>query len=290
MDFGSVPPRAGIDFSLGPHRDFRTSGSEPRETRIYVGCSVWSRPTWVGGVYPPGTAERDRLFHYARMFNSVELNATFYKVPSAETVERWCSQVPDDFRFFAKIPKAVSQNLGGPIRQDWAEFLAVSEHFGDRLGGMFLQLPPDFSYADRQALVAFVRRFPPSPHLAVEFRHSSWFENRAPLERMCRWFAENGISIVITDAGGRRDVSHGAVTASKMMVRYLGNGLHPSDEERLDLWAERIRRWVDVGVEEIYFFMHEEEERFCPEMVAGLAKRLGGAALRFEPLRGRGLF
>ena len=302
MDFGRAPPSPGVDFRLAPLRSFvKTTEPNPFDSlRIYVGCPVWNNETWEGRVYPVGSPQKDHLQNYARVFDTIELNATFYKIPAVSTVERWREETPADFRFVPKIPKQFSHEL---FMRDDPEgiraFLASVAAFRDRLGPVFLQLPPDFTLEHKAALVRLVRSFPAEARLAIEFRHPSWFERRQALPRMAEWFARERVSIVVSDTNGRRDVSHGTVTADFLIVRFAGNELHATDFERLDAWVARFHELQRVGVREVYFFAHEPDEVLCPDVCVALVERLeraneiaerAGSGLlpfrfRFRPLR-----
>ncbi len=287
MDFGKLSPHTGIDFSLAMTSDFRRNrGKINRPMQVYLGCPVWQHPTWMGRVFLPGTPSREFLSVYSRMFNAVEVNATFYKIPDPTSVERWADQVPDDFRFVVKIPRQISHDAA--ISAGMGALRALIEsvaHFGAKLGMIFLQLPPYFGPDDRRELAAFCRQFPESLKLAIEFRDPRWFERREFNPRTAEWFAEKNISLVITDTAGRRDVSHGVVTSPTMMVRFLGNELHPTDYDRARAWIDRLGEWAESGVRETYFFMHQPNEETAPDLVAWIYDQLKSDprfAVRFQ--------
>lgn len=276
MDFGKLSPHSAIDFSLATIRDYRTQPvAQTSPMRVYLGCPVWQHPSWMGRVFLPGTPSREFLAVYSRMFNAVEVNATFYKIPERSTVERWTSEVPEDFRFVVKIPRQISHDA--PLSAGMSALRAFIESvqgFGSKLGMVFLQLPPHFTPNDRRELAVFCREFPSDIPLAIEFRDTGWFENREFNARAAEWFSERGVSLIVTDTTGRRDVSHGAMTSNRMMVRFLGNELHPTDYERAQAWIDRLGEWAQSGVRETYFFMHQPDEETAPDLVAWMFESL----------------
>ena len=113
----------------------------------YLGCPGWGLRAWVGRLFPAGTKSTDYLARYADVFNTVEGNTTFYALPAADQVERWRAQVPASFRFCFKFPRAISHDrmLAVDCERGVAEFLARVTPLGERLGTLFVQLPPRFA-------------------------------------------------------------------------------------------------------------------------------------------------
>ena len=106
-------------------------------------------------------------------------------------------------------------------------------------------------------LIIFLESWPQDFPLAIEFRHPEWFRNHrlvGPLEDLLR---KHQVTALVTDVAGRRDVLHQSLTTETLMLRLVGNELHPSDFERVDAWMERISHWVDHGLKELYIFPHE---------------------------------
>ena len=110
MKFGKVENLEGIDFSLPPDDDSNKDclQSDSNSCICYVGATGWSMKEWKGKIYPPIAKASEFLFHYSRQFNSIELNSTHYNLPRPETIQRWKTQVPDDFRFCPKVWQQVS--------------------------------------------------------------------------------------------------------------------------------------------------------------------------------------
>lgn len=260
MDFGRLASVDPVQFVLPPmdaRFPFFSQGTkEPGKTgRLRVGAPIWSCPEWVGGVYPPGTRPKDFLKHYSRWCESIELNSTFYGIPSDRTIAQWREAVPDDFKFVVKLPQTLSH---GPNLVAQSTLWRSLQGFGDRLGMVFLQLPPGWSVERFPELERFLDSVPSTVQIAVEFRHTSWFQHQRLRYPVYELFRHRGVSVVISDVAGRRDVLHASLPVPRVMIRFVGNEQHPSDRTRLQDWKNRIREWFDHGVQEIDFFIHQK--------------------------------
>lgn len=285
MEFGKVSDLEPVDWTL-PEADvsFRPQGLA---SRILLGTPAWGHREWVGKIYPAKTPASDYLTHYARNFGTIELNTTHYRIPDQGLVERWRARVPEEFLFCPKISQGISHGPGGlldrALREEWVRSLGF---FGAQLGPSFLQLPPSFDYSRKAELFHFLRDWPDEKPLAIEFRHGSWFTPaRMILPALGQYLRERSMGLVITDVAGRRDLLHGSVTAPFALVRFIGNGLHPTDFSRLADWAVRLKEWREAGVERVFFFLHQPDDLLAPEIADHAIKLFNevlGAGL--EPL------
>jgi uncharacterized protein YecE (DUF72 family) len=281
MEFGKVSPEEldSVSFKLPPDREettqllSRLKNNTP--TQVYVGCAKWGRKDWVGKIYPQGTKEADFLPHYAQHFNCIELNATFYRIPTRTQTKNWQSKVGDDFQFCPKFSQGITH-----IRRlkDAAEitdrFLEGVSGFGKNLGPVFLMPHPGMGPKTLDTIQAFIESLPKDIRLFVELRHKDWFENPDAFKKMFDIFEKTNAGSVITDASGRRDCVHMRLTTSDAFIRFVGNGLHPSDYTRVDDWVNRIKTWMDQGIKNVYFFMHQHEEVHSPELGGYVIQRL----------------
>ena len=282
MKFGKLPDITGLDFALPadpPGNQLRLGEHNPTNNSLsaYIGCTGWGMPPWVGKWYPKGTKSQEFLAAYGQQFNTIELNTTHYRTPDVLQVEKWCDQVPEDFRFCPKVLQRIShdRNLGfggDQLPLFWDAMAA----FGDRMGCCFVQLPPYFGL-DRLALLKrFLQAWPQEIPLAVEVRHESWFSSPEATEQLAELLFEQQKAAVITDVAGRRDVLHMLLTSAVSMVRFVGNGLHPTDYERADDWCRRIAEWQENGLQELYFFPHQPDNVEAPEMARYIVDKLQG--------------
>lgn len=273
MDFGKLPSVDNVDFTLSPEPPQNASVlavlSVTAQPAIYIGATGYNMKPWVGNWYPPGARDKDFLRHYGSQFNTIEHNTTHYRIPDAATVARWREETPADFRFCPKIPQTIShaRDLGlnsGQIPV-FCEAIAGLEK---KMGCCFLQLPPHFSVRDLNLLARFLDIFPATIPLAVEVRHASFFQKTGTSEDFFQLLQHHNVATVITDVAGRRDVCHMRLTNLRVLVRFVGNGLHPSDYQRIDNWSKRLKLWLDKGLHEVYFFTHEPDNLLAPELAA----------------------
>ena len=280
MKFGKLSDISGLDFSLPtepPANQQRLQQLEHLDDTLnaYIGCTGWGMPPWVGKWYPKGTKSTGFLQAYSQQFNTIELNTTHYRIPDIAQVEKWCDQVPDDFRFCPKVLQRIShdRNLGFGGDQLPLFWDAMSA-FGSKMGCCFIQLPPYFGIDRMELLRRFLQAWPADIPLAVEVRHESWFSSAEASEQLANLLFEHAKAAVITDVAGRRDVLHMLLTASQAMVRFVGNGLHPTDYERADDWCLRLAQWQQAGLDDVYFFPHQPDNIEAPEMAHYIVDKL----------------
>lgn len=275
MEFGKVKDPSIIDFAL-PHTHpdtFRVLEhyKNLNQFEVYVGCAKWNR-TDLKGFYPRGT--KDELIYYSSQFNSIELNATFYKTPSKEQVQIWKDKTPKDFKFFPKIPQSIS-HYSRLLNTDEnvLTFTDSVAFFEEQLGTLFLQVHENFHPKDIERLEYFIKRFPKAFPLAIEVRNEEWFSDSVIFNQYCRLLEEQNCSSIIVDTAGRRDMVHMRLTNDTAFVRYVGAN-HESDYDRLDQWLERIIKWKKAGLQKLYFFIHQNIEIDSPLLATYFIKNL----------------
>ena len=212
---------------------------------ILVGTSGYNYPEWKGSFYPPTVRAADMLRHYADRLRTVEINATFYRMPTETAVAGWAGATPADFVFTLKAPQRITHyrrlvDIDEPLRR----FVDVAETLGPKLGPLFFQLPPNFR-KDTGRLTDLLARLPPGRRAAFEFRHASWFADDVYDALRAR---DAALCIADTEEGTTPDVA----TASWGYVR-LRDAAYTDAE--LDRWAVSIgpSRWQDAYV----YFKHE---------------------------------
>ena len=268
MKFGQVADPSQIDFTLPkdhPQTKFILNQNKKSLENISIGCAKWNK-TDLKGFYPKGT--KDELTYYATQFNSIELNATFYGMPTAEQVQTWKEKTPKDFKFFPKITNTVSHfrrllNVTDVVTQ----FASAVLNFDDKLGMVFLQLHDNFKPKDYERLEKFVQDWPKEVPLAIELRNTEWFTDEEVFNTVCELFEMNNITNIIVDTAGRRDMLHMRLTTSDAFIRYVGANAE-SDYARLDDWLERIKVWKKEGLQNLYFFVHQNVEKASPLLSA----------------------
>jgi len=284
MKFGQVDRPEVVDFSLPKnHPDtaaFLSNNKEDFPVNVRVGCAKWNRQD-LKNFYPRGT--KNELKYYSSQFNSIELNATFYRIFPPEQFEKWADTTPDNFKFFPKLVRNISHlrrlnNKSYPVVD---EYLIGAANLKDKLGTLFLQMHNNFGPKNWDRVVRFVEYWPKEFPLAMEFRHTDWFNDEKVAEELYHLLQENNIANILVDTAGRRDLLHMRLTNNEAFIRYVGAN-HKSDFTRLDEWVERLVEWKEAGLTNINFFVHQNVERESPLLAAYFIEKLNNA---IEPVQ-----
>ncbi|MGH2981585.1 MAG: DUF72 domain-containing protein, partial [Solirubrobacterales bacterium] len=208
---------------------------------VHVGCSGWNYQDWRGRFYPQGTPASRWLAHYAGVFDTVEVNSTFYRLASESAVRNWLQQTPGGFLFSVKVSRYLThirrlRDLGRGIRRFYAPLAPLAQ--AGRLGPTLWQLPETF-HRDDDALGNAIERLPEGRH-CFEFRHPSWFAE--PVFDLLRG---RGLALVVGDHP-ERPFQPLEVTADWTFVRFhhgrRGRNGNYSQAE-LETWKRRIAAW-----------------------------------------------
>ncbi len=275
MQFGKVTHPEKIDFVL-PKDHSGTANvlakNKSNQFKLHVGCAKWNKQD-LKGFYPKGT--KDELRYYSKQFNAIELNATFYRIFPPEQFQKWYDKTPDNFKFFPKLVQNISHfERLKPEAQIYVDnYINSAIKLKEKLGTTFLQMHSNFAPKDFNRLIHFIENWPKELALAVELRHTDWYNDSTISAELYQLFEENNISNIITDTAGRRDLLHMRLTNSEAFVRYVGAN-HSSDYTRLDDWVSRIIEWKHQGIAAIHFFVHQNLEVESPLLSAYLIKKL----------------
>lgn len=265
MIFGQVPNPSEVDFTLppdSPHtKRVLSQHKNDAPFDVYIGCAKWNRGD-LKGFYPRGT--KDELAYYSTQFNSVELNATFYGMPTWQQIETWRDKTPDNFKFFPKLTNSISHfKRLIDVKEPVDTFCNAVSNFGDKLGMCFLQLHDNFKPKDFARLEKTLREFPKGVPLGLEVRNNEWFTDEKAKSDYENLLEELSMANIIVDTAGRRDMIHMRLTSPVAFIRFVGAN-HPSDYDRLDAWTERIEKWRAEGLQKLYFFLHQNIELESP--------------------------
>ncbi len=227
------------------------------QSRPRVGTSGWSYDHWDGVLYPPGLPARERLARYCAVFDTVEINATFYRWPPAVRFAGWRQRLPDGFEMTVKAPRGLSHARRLHEPEQWLERMADGLHeLGGRRGPLLVQLPPSMQ-RDDDRLDWFLGRVPAWMRPAVEFRHPSWVDDEVfgILER------RNAAYCVMSGAELPCVLR---ATAELVYVRLHGpdpGSLYAGSysDEDLHWWAARIREWERQG-RSVYAYFNNDGE------------------------------
>lgn len=227
--------------------------------QLRIGCSGWTYKDWKGPFYPPETRDKDRLEHYASVFDTAEINASFYRLPSETMVEGWARRAPERFVFAWKVSRFITHNkklkdCEDPVALVFGRMAPLADHYGPAL----IQLPPQLRRNDER-LAGFLRLLPKHRRHAVEFRHESWY---AP--EVFRILGEFDASLCISDHHSAP--SPWEVTASWVYVRGHGPGgryFGRYPEAELEAWAGRIAGWRREG-RDVYAYFDNDVKSAAP--------------------------
>lgn len=281
MEFGRVPDGEldHTDFSL-PAEPLANKnilkGKPAKDAKVYMGCAKWGRLEWVGKIYPPKTKEKDFLQYYVEHYNCIELNATHYKIYGENGIRKWAEKAKGkDFKFCPKMYQGVTHR-GGLKGKEFLtnEFFRGITAFNEYLGPVFVQVSDSFSPKRKEELFTYLATLPRDLQFFLEVRHPDWFAKEKEREDMFAFLRDHNMGAVITDTAGRRDCAHMRLTIPKAFIRYVGNSLHASDYTRTDAWVQRMKYWLDNGLEELYYFMHMHDEATSPELTVYLVDKM----------------
>lgn len=230
---------------------------------IWIGTSGYNYPEWKGTFYPETLAAAKMLPYYAARFPTVEINYTFYRMPTEKLVTGWAAQVPPAFRFTLKAPKKIThekklKDCGDLLRS----FIGAAGALGPQLGALLFQLAPTYR-RDLAVLDAFLADLPPKVTAAFEFRHDSWHDD----EVYARLRAHN-VAMCIADTGERSTPL--VPTANYGYFRLRDEGYQQADIEE---WAKQIAERAADWRETFIYFKHEDEGK-GPDFAARLMEAL----------------
>jgi len=242
---------------------------------LFIGTSGWTYPHWQKAFFPEDLPSAERLHFYARHFNSVEVNTTFYGTPKRKTVRAWHEAVPSAFRFAIKASRFITHNqkLLRPRKSSIKLFRAI-EPIGPQISAILFQLPPWFQ-ADAERLKKFLAKMPADYRYAFEFRHNTWFSDEIyeVLHKyhaaLCFWELKGKVSPLEVTGGFIYARLHGPRT-----LAYRGS--YPA--RTLQTWKQRIQQWRRDR-RDVLFYFDNDEKGYAPHD----ARRLRG--LLSEPLK-----
>ncbi len=283
MEFGRIPHEelALTDFTLPPDPELTINtllaAKNKGTLQVRVGCAKWGRKEWLGKIYPPKTKDANFLDEYVKHFDCIELNATFYNIYGQQVISKWKEKAAPNanFKFCPKFSQSITHIRRLKNADEiTTQYYAGIEAFGETLGPLFLQVGDNFTPKSLPDLKAYLQKLPTDVPVFVEVRHKDWFavpEVRAEFFGMLH---ELNVGAVITDAAGRRDVIHMELPTPHAFIRFVGNSLDPTDYKRVDDWVERIVKWKEMGLQSVWFFMHQHDERYSPELADYVAEKL----------------
>lgn len=250
----------------------------------FLGCPSWNEPAWRGGLYPVGSASRDFLAAYCRVFNTVEGNTTFYARPAAATLARWAQTMPAGFRFSAKLPRDISHE--GDLRASLAaagDFLELLAPLGARVAPLWLQLPASFGPPRLAELAAFIDGLAAPHGLAVEVRHPVFFARGDEEKALNRLLLERGVERIGLDSRALfscterspavlhaqskkpRVPPRPAAFTHHPQVRFIGHPDLAANDAFLAPWLDKVAAWIEEG-RAPHVYLHTPDNHRAPEL------------------------
>lgn len=230
---------------------------------ILVGTSGYNYPEWKGSFYPADLPATKFLPYYASRFPTVEINYTFYRMPTPKLVAGWRTQVPAEFRFTLKAPKRITHDKrlrAAEVAELLQGFLAAATELGPQRAALLFQLPPNLK-KDLPLLTEFLALLPPKTTAAFEFRHDSWLADDVfDALRM------KNVALCIADSETRETPL--VMTADYAYLRLRDEGYGEADIAR---WAATVRNLGRAVSEVFVYFKHEDEGKgaaFGQQMLA----------------------
>ena len=237
---------------------------------VRVGCSGWQYDSWRGGLYPDGLAKGRWLERYSQVFDTVEVNSTFYRLASRDAVARWAEETPPDFMFACKASRYMThikrlQNLADGIGRYYEGIQPLAD--AGKLGPIVWQFPANF-HRDDDRLGRALPLLPPGRH-CFEFRHESWFT-----EEVYKQLRAHGAALVIGDHPERPFQTHEFTTDWTLVRLHYGHRGRRGNysESELDEWARRITEWRRRA--EVLVYFNNDWEGFAVENGLSLMRRL----------------
>jgi uncharacterized protein YecE (DUF72 family) len=218
---------------------------------ILVGTSGYNYPEWKGSFYPADLPATKFLPYYASKFPTVEINYTFYRMPTPKLVAGWRAQVPPEFRFTLKAPKRITHDRrlrAAEVQEPLQGFITAAAELGPQLGALLFQLPPNFK-KDLVVLNEFLALLPPKVTAAFEFRNDSWLD-----EHVYDLLKSRNVALCIADSDTRDTPL--VTTASYAYLRLRDEGYEDGDIAR---WTATARALGEKASDVFVYFKHEDE-------------------------------
>jgi len=243
--------------------------------RLHAGTSGFGYKEWKGSFYPEKLPAKEMLGYYAERLPAVEINNTFYRMPSAETLAGWASQVPETFRFSVKASRRITHMKRLKNCAEETEYLLTTcAALGDRLGVVLFQTPPNLK-KDVDRLRLFLETLPAGTRATFEFRHDTWAD-----DDVFALLRAGNFAYCVADAGEDEPAAGGPRIVSTADWGYLRL-------RRPSYTDGDLRRWLDeIGSQEwgeaFVFFKHEDEAA-GPRMSADFLRMAPGASADDQP-------
>jgi len=252
--------------------------------KYHIGLTQWGYKEWKGNFFSEDVRQADFLKQYASVFNSVEGNTTFYRVPDPDTVRKWGEQVPDGFKFCFKFPQSITHYKRlKDVHDDVLSFLEVFDSIRTKLGPFHIQLSSQFSYNEMKKLEELIELLPVHLHYALEVRHPDFYDKGKKERHLVDLLKSYGVERVVFDTRRLHSLQNNEPSvieaqrkkpqtpvrfnslSNKPFVRYVGANDVLNNETYLKEWAIITADWIRDG-KHPYIFIHAPETLHAPAL------------------------
>jgi len=256
-----------------------------------IGTQGWNYDAWIGPFYPEGTRPADFLTIYARAFDTVEVDSTFYAIPVSKTVRGWAQRTPSDFLFSLKLPQEITHERRlRNVDELAAEFFDRARELGDKLGPILIQLGPDFGPTELPAVAQLLPKLPRDLRFAIEFRQRGWIH-----DGVLALLAEHNVALALSDGRWipRKQMMQLATrpTADFTYARLMGLDQSIVDYSRVQIdrtrdlenWASVLWPYAEQG-REVFVYVNNHFSGHSPSSARDLQRLLRQPAVEPEQL------
>ncbi len=267
------------------------------KSKIKIGCQGWNYDDWITKAdgrtvfYPRGTRSNEMLAHYAQIFETIEVDSTFYAIPASSAVENWYKKTPENFTFSLKMPQEITHEYGlrepsFPIMEEFCERVLLLK---EKLGTVLIQFPPNFeaSKENAQALRDFLMELPKKIRFAVEFRNREWLVDWTVEE-----FEKNNVALCLVEGSWiLRETIFEAIqksTTDFSYVRFMGerdlqkfDKIYRHQDTNLQIWKEEIEK---IKAKDIFVYFSNFYEGHAPASVNKLKDLFGQETIEASSL------
>jgi uncharacterized protein YecE (DUF72 family) len=223
--------------------------------KLHVGTMGWSYDFWKGNFYPDGA--KNLLAEYAKNFGTVEIDNTFYRIPSRDNVMKWKEETPEDFIFSAKFPKKITHiKMLQDCEEELEVFIDHMSSMGNKLGPLLIQLPPGFKPEMSAVLKDFLAVLPGKYRFAVEVRNKKWLDGK-----FYELLRDNKVALTLLDHPWMPEMN--TITADFTYIRWVGDRkkitgtlgkVERDRSEDIKNWAVKIKGFLDNSIEVFGYF------------------------------------
>ncbi len=255
---------------------------------IRIGCTGWSYSAWVGTFYPKSISQRDWLSHYSSIFDTTEVNSSFYRIPTKQITSKWNNETPNNFKFSLKFPKSITHEARldyNKCKNELVQFLPSLEPLKQKIIVLLLQLPPSLSFHEAKPRLDVLKKHLPNYcRIAIEGRDMSWFEKDS-----INYLKDNNFCLVWNETPIVNNPA--PITTDFVYLRLIGDRKLPNDaydhvvreqNNVIKKWADKIKKLDQSKIKFVLALSNNHLEGFSPSTANTLRSMLSMKRLEFR--------